>query len=152
MKQYIGTKIVQAEPELLDDIAGYAVVYEDGYRSWSPAVTFHAAYRQSDGLTFGLALEVLKKGFKIAREGWNGKGMWLSLSGPLEGRQIPSASFWSANNAKYASEQEGGTANVLPCITMKTADGSILMGWLASQTDMFASDWVIVDDSYHFSH
>lgn len=152
MKQYIGTKIIHAEPEQKNGVDGYAVIYPDGYRSWSPKVVFEEAYQLCDQMTFGLALDALKKGFKIAREGWNGKGMWLSLSGPLEGRQIPSASFWSANNAKYASEQEGGTANVLPCITMKTADGSILMGWLASQTDLFASDWVIVDDSYHFSH
>lgn len=33
---------------------------------------------------------------------------------------------------------------VLPCITMKTADNAILMGWLASQTDMLAEDWAIV--------
>lgn len=33
----------------------------------------------------------------------------------------------------------------MPYITMKTADGSILMGWLASQTDMLSEDWMVVD-------
>jgi len=96
-------------------------------------------------MNFGEALEKLKAGSKIARVGWNGKGMWLSLSGPLGGRTIPAESFWSLNNAEYAAGQPGGAANVLPCITMKTADGSILMGWLASQSDMLSDDWIEVD-------
>ncbi len=52
--------------------------------------------------------------------------------------------FRSENNAIYAKENGGG-AVVLPAITMKTADGAILMGWLASQRDMLSEDWAIVD-------
>jgi hypothetical protein len=48
-----------------------------------------------------------------------------------------------APNKAYAQEN-GGNATVLPCITMKTATGEILMGWLASQTDLLADDWGIV--------
>lgn len=97
----------------------------------------------SGGLTFGDALVALKAGRRVAREGWNGKGMWLSLSGPGV-RDVPAGGFWSVNNADHARSQ-GGTAKVLPCITMKTATGEILMGWLASQTDMLAEDWVDLD-------
>ena len=98
--------------------------------------------------TFGDALIVLKAGGKVARKGWNGKGMWLSLSSsqdhPLaNARSIPAESFWSKNNREFA-EQQGGFATVLPCITMKTATGEILMGWLASQSDMLAEDWGII--------
>jgi hypothetical protein len=50
MERYIGTKIVLAEPEMKDGRDGYAVVYEDGYRSWSPKETFEHAYRL---LTYG---------------------------------------------------------------------------------------------------
>ncbi len=93
-------------------------------------------------MDFGDAIRALKRGERVAREGWNGKGMWLSLSG--EGvREIHADKFWSFNNKVYASEQ-GGFARVLPCITMKTATGEILMGWLASQTDMLSEDWGIV--------
>lgn len=46
MECYIGTKIVRAEPETKDGRDGYAVVYEDGYRSWSPRDTFDRAYRR----------------------------------------------------------------------------------------------------------
>ena len=93
---------------------------------------------------FGAALAALKAGQRVARIGWNGKGMWLSLSGPLHGREIAFENFWSGNNSEYA-RKNGGTATVLPCITMKTATGEILMGWLASQTDMLAEDWQIVE-------
>ncbi len=86
---------------------------------------------------------MLKLGQRVQRAGWNGKDMWLSLSGPLNGRSIKSEMFWSPNNAAYATAQPNNEATVLPCITMKTATGEILMGWLASQTDMLAEDWSV---------
>lgn len=50
MDRYIGTKVILAEPESRDGRDGYAVVYEDGYRSWSPREAFDRAYRRiSDG-------------------------------------------------------------------------------------------------------
>lgn len=175
MQTYIGTKIIHAQPmtrQAYNDYrgwtlpadedgndAGFLVEYVDGgksnhpdhagYISWSPQDVFIRAYRPISGMTFGDALEALKVGQKVAREGWNGKGMWLSLSTSQDvafasARAIPASAFWSDNNRAYAEEQ-GGYATVLPCITMKTATGEILMGWLASQTDMLAEDWRIVE-------
>lgn len=95
-------------------------------------------------LTFGDALEFLKDGKRVARQGWNGKHMWIALSGPIEGREIAFENFWSRPCSEFA-QNNGGSATVLPCINMKTADGKILMGWLASQTDMLSDDWVILD-------
>jgi len=92
-------------------------------------------------MTFGLALEALKLGQKVARTGWNGKGMWLSLT---PGNELDANNLWARNNREWAQDQPDSVATVLPCITMKTADDKILMGWLASQTDMLAEDWVIV--------
>ena len=98
-------------------------------------------------MTFGQALEALKAGQKVARAGWNGKGMWLSLSGPLEGRVINADDFWSENNRAWA--RQFGGATVLPCITMKTVNAhgreAILMGCGASQTDMLCEDWRVVE-------
>ena len=137
-----------------DLLGSYLVRYSDGYYSLSPAKAFEEGYRSIDGdfaevfaevngyVSFGDAIAALKQGKRVARAGWNGKGMWLSLSGDAV-REIPSSSFWSPNNAAYAKAQ-GGAAKVLPCITMKTATGEILMGWLASQTDMLAEDWLIL--------
>lgn len=97
-------------------------------------------------MDFGQAIEELKSGKRVSRSGWNGKGMWLSYSPGSPA--LPAANFWSPCNKAFA-EQNGGTAEVLPCITMKTADGKILMGWLASQTDMLSDDWGIVLDAAH---
>lgn len=171
MNRYLGTKLINAKPmnraeynalrgwavpadENPDD-AGYLVEYIDGgkanhpdftgYISWSPADVFDRAYRPVSGMSFGDAIAALKAGQKVARTGWNGKGMWLSLSGPLSGRFISHELFWSENNTQYAYDQPNSEAVVLPCITMKTATGEILMGWLASQTDMLADDWLIVE-------
>ena len=123
---------------------GYKVVYPDGYISWCPKAQFEESGRPCDGMTFGMAIEAMKRGKKVARKGWNGKGMWLSVpltNGPAE---IPYHNVWGKHNGEYA-HQNGGTVKVMPYVTMKAADGSIVMGWLASQTDMLAEDWVVVE-------
>ena len=79
-------------------------------------------------MNFGDAIAALKAGKKVAREGWNGKGMWLVLINP--------------GNAMHTSA--AGKFPMLPCIGMKTAQGDMLPGWLASQTDLLADDWHIV--------
>lgn len=91
-------------------------------------------------MDFGEALKALKAGEKVAREGWNGKGMWIAFS--PGSACLPPERFWAKQNRDYA--EQNGPTDVLPCITMKTATGEILMGWLASQTDMLAEDWVVV--------
>ncbi len=168
MEQYIGVKQINAQAMTREeynelrgwtvpadenpDDAGYLVEYVDGgqanhpdfagYISWSPKDVFERAYRPTQGMTFGLAIEAMKQGAKVARAGWNGKGMWLSLS--CDGsREVAAENFWSPHNAEFA-RQNGGKATVLPSITMKTATGEILMGWLASQTDMLAEDWLVI--------
>jgi len=158
MKKYIRCHIVEAEPMTryaFDNLKnrehtsptnddGYHVVYPDGYESWCPKAQFEAAGRPIDGMTFGQAIEAMKQGKKVARRGWNGKGMWLCIplcDGPKE---IPATGIWGKPNAEYA-EQNGGTVKVVPYVTMKAADGTIVMGWLASQTDMLSEDWTIID-------
>lgn len=96
----------------------------------------------SENNNFGHAIEALKQGKRVARQGWNGKGMWLALSVGTDA--LPAEKFWNPHNKQFATEN-GGTAEVLSVITMKTADNKILMGWLASQTDMLAEDWTILD-------
>jgi hypothetical protein len=167
MQQYIGLKLINASPmnrltynqlrgwDVPEDEnpadEGFLVEYLDGgkanvsgyegYVSWSPKDVFERAYRPLTGMTFGMAIEALKKGYRVARTGWNGRDMWLAYSPGAN--NLPADKFWAGPNRDYA-EQSGGTATVLPCITMKTATGEILMGWLASQTDMLAEDWTVV--------
>lgn len=91
-------------------------------------------------MNIGEAIAALKAGARVARAGWNGKGMWLAYSPGVQ--DLPAERFWAGPNRDYA-ETIGGRADVLPCITMKTATGEILMGWLASQSDILATDWEI---------
>lgn len=66
---------------------------------------------------FGAALGFLKNDYKVAREGWNGKGMWIALQTPDEHSKM-----------------------TFPYFYMKTAQGG-LVPWIASQTDILAEDW-----------
>ncbi len=93
-------------------------------------------------MDIGLAVKALKNGQRVRRAGWNGKGMWLAYSPGIYG--LPAEKFWAPPNREYA-ESLGGTAAVLPCVTMKTATGEILMGWLASQSDLLAEDWELCE-------
>lgn len=99
--------------------------------------------QQSTELNFGQALEALKSGQRVSRAGWNGKGMYLWLlpeaKVPADWCKEPHLKELAINNPDGS-----GTMHCLPSIRMKTADGKVLTGWLASQTDMFATDWQIV--------
>lgn len=157
LSRYIGTKIINAVEMKLGkynfyrgweipknedpEREGYLVVYPDGYESWSPKEAFDEAYRRTDNMNFGLALEALKKGFKVARSGWNGKDMFLWLQ---EGSQVTEE---EARNTilQDCFVDRGGKITLLPHIDMKTVGGEALIGWLASQTDMLSDDWFIVD-------
>lgn len=71
-------------------------------------------------MNFGEAIERLKAGERVARQGWNGKGMYLWL--------------WDSNSPGF-----------MPCVVMFTAQRDHQPGWLASQADMLAEDWTVVE-------
>ena len=142
MMQYIGTKIIHAEiaANPTNGIEGYKVVYPDGYTSWSPREAFEEAYRACDAMTFGLAIDALKKGLKVARAGWNGKGMWLALVDLIG----PDVRHLVEYDVVYHAPIDLRGVKALPWIGIKTAD-NCFVPWLASQTDMLAEDWQIVE-------
>jgi hypothetical protein len=90
---------------------------------------------------FGEALRRLKEGKRVARQGWNGKGMFLWLLPASEIRAEWIRDPW----LKRLAELGGGVIPALGSIRMLTANGEILTGWLASQTDMLAEDWMEVE-------
>jgi hypothetical protein len=167
MKTYIGTKLINAKPMTRAEYnayrgwtlpanengadEGFLVEYLDGgksndmrhvgYISWSPADVFERAYRKTAGMSFGLAIEAMKQGHKVTRAGWNGKGMWLLLVSGTNGVQTTEGSPYMKAGITHC--------DILPHIDMWTvnADGrrAMLPGWVASQTDMLADDWTIVD-------
>lgn len=79
--------------------------------------------------SFGDAIKYVKRGLKVARKGWNGKGMYLFLA---DGEDLTSC--LSTGDFKCTSS-----------VCMKTAQNTICVGWLASQADMLAEDWVFVE-------
>ena len=98
---------------------------------------------------FGMALEALKRGKAVARKGWNGKGMFITLQ---DGSEVEGNNMRNEPAKKYYGDCK---AKICPHIDMKAADGSYVVGWLASQTDMLAEDWDIIDpvpfvDEIHF--
>lgn len=159
---YIGTKLINAVPMTraaynafrgwaaptdenpADE--GYLVEYLDGgkpnttqyvgYVSWSPKEQFDKAYRKTSGLSFGMAVEAVKQGKIVARASWNGKGMFLFL--------VPGSTFKVNRAPLLGIYPEGTEIDYHAHIDMKTADGTIVP-WLASQTDVLADDWSIVD-------
>ena len=86
-------------------------------------------------MDFGKALEALKAGSKVARSGWNGKGMFLFL--------VPGSTFKVSRAPLLGIYPEGTEINYCPHIDMKTADEKVVP-WLASQTDVLADDWIVV--------
>ena len=96
----------------------------------------------TDTYSFGDAINFLKAGKKVARNGWNGKGMFLVL---CPGSEVP-ADHMRVKPVKKFYQQEGRVSVIIaPHIDLKAADGTYVTGWLASQTDMLADDWFTVE-------
>lgn len=87
------------------------------------------------GLDFGAAISLLRQGHKVARQGWNGKGMFLYL--------VVGSTFTVNRQPLLGIYPEGTEIKYNAHIDMKSADGSIFV-WSPNQLDMLAEDWVIV--------
>lgn len=91
-------------------------------------------------MNFGQAIEEMKAGRKVWREGWNGKGMWLILvNGTKNCPLVDGTPYHRALNTENTGQPD---VSINPHIDMMTATGEMQPGWLASQTDMLADDWV----------
>lgn len=109
-------------PQLAQEIVNYFDSYCDG--------TFD----------FAEAIERLKEGRCVARQGWNGRGMYLWLMPAAKVK----AAWCREPHLKAVAEANGGEIEALGTIRMMTADRRVLTGWLASQSDMLAEDWFLV--------
>lgn len=161
MIPYLGTKAVTARPmtrqEYNDyrgwqmpenengDDPGLLVEYVDGgaandprhagYISWSPRDVFERAYRPTTGLSFGAAIEAVKIGKCIAREGWNGAGQFVYL--------VPAASYPVQTGAAKAIFGDAALVPYRPYLALKTAQGDVAT-WAPSCSDALADDWIIL--------
>lgn len=78
---------------------------------------------------FGIALEYLKKGFKVRRKGWNGKGIFIELQRPTETSKMTHPYIF-IDTTGLQTDNPNAPKNLVP--------------WLASQTDMLAEDWQVI--------
>ena len=175
MKQtsdYIGTKQIKAVhmnradynllrgwelPEDEDGTdEGYLIVYNnnqipniegfDGYVSWSPMEQFVDAYQPLYAMTFGHAIEMLKQGERVQRASWNDKDMWIVL---MTAMSLPSYNTQDTEKkvndrtAKFIGKDT--PLNTGAYLAMWTADKVWQPGWLASQADILANDWMVVE-------
>lgn len=92
-------------------------------------------------MNFGQAIEALKSGKKVARDGWNGKGMYLFYA---HGGSNGYPHNQPVGGGPHISMKTPEDLPIEPCICMRTAQGTIQPGWLASQTDIRSDDWVLV--------
>jgi hypothetical protein len=97
---------------------------------------------------FGEALQAAKNGFRIARAGWNGKGMfvWLVNGSIYADVDVGEEPRISGVRAEYFDLGPEGSITRMPHLCMRAADGATVTGWLASQTDLLADDWEILAD------
>ena len=92
-------------------------------------------------VSWPVAQQFAQHGFTVLRAGWNGKGMFVTYS---EGQKdLPADRFWIPAN-KEAAEANGGTMDVSPYFSLKTAQNTIQMGWVPSIGDLTATDWVVL--------
>jgi hypothetical protein len=106
-------------------------------------------------MDFSQALEALRDGYMVSREGWNGKGMFIFMrpSDELEVgfiiekvKSLPQSvkDFFKEQDSKETGSEQGlRKVKFGSYLCMYAADGSIVNGWLASQTDMLSDDWGI---------
>lgn len=144
MKTYLGTKMVEAEPMSRGDYnvyrgwqipadenpndEGYLITQDGGYVTWSPKDVFEEAYRKSNAMTFGLAIEAMKKGKKVKRRGW--------FNGFL---QIATGITYKAIDGETVNCEHNAIVFIVGASAVQTE-------WLASQDDMLAEDWELLAD------
>ena len=151
MRTYIGTKMLNAKPMTRGDYnklrgwtlpadkngedEGYLTDNGAGHLQWQPKAVFEDAFDPCDAMDFGMAVAALKLGKRVARAGWNGKGMWLAL---IDGDR------WGIGGTAPYDVPGGAHITHASFIGMRTADQKFVP-WLASQTDVLAEDWQIVE-------
>lgn len=90
-------------------------------------------------MKFGDALEAIKQGSKIARKGWNGKGMFVYY--------VPAAKYPASRNelnTMASNADSDGMVKYNAYMAIKNVDGTVST-WVPSVNDCFADDWELLD-------
>ena len=137
-----------ASPENFDAELGRKIARQNAMQKIWPLMGYElrsqlAAEARGDvNHDIGWAVRQAKLGKRVARRGWNAAGQWVTFSPGTE--NVPADRFWAPANRAYA-EENGGKASVFSAMTLKNAQGMIVMGWVPSVTDLLMQDWEIVE-------
>lgn len=112
----------------------YTTGKEDRFPMFMDAEEFGNCCRPCISMPFGDALEAMKDGKRVAREGWNDKGMYIFLAYEPDFNTPADLSAFADKDVEVGD-----------MIVMKTAQDTFAPGWLASQADMLAEDWFVVE-------
>lgn len=99
-------------------------------------------------MKFGEAITLLNAGHPVTRQGWNGKGMFLIRAGGYK-VAAEDAKPNGPINSEFLKRRGLTHLEILPHIDMWTAQNTYLAGWLASQSDMLADDWMIYQEDQY---
>lgn len=119
----------------IEDGYMYTTSEDDKYPQFMSKADFEAMCRSAEDMTFGDALEAMKQGQRVARKGWNGKGMYVFLASDVEFHTM-------ADVSEYADREEGVYTSDM--MVLRTAQGTFQPGWLATQSDILAEDWFVL--------
>ena len=168
MNTYIGMVVVQAKPAVMvngciwpeglpiptadpepklgspcmsvklnDEVTeGYVFIGDNKYPEFMEKEKFDKRFQSAKAISFSIALDALKRGGRIAREGWNGKGMYVFLADDLE--------FRTEADISECYDKEDGV-EVSEVMILRTAQGTFQPGWLATQSDILANDWYVLE-------
>ena len=111
-------------------------VDQDEYDELIKIKTLYEEVKKENGgenktMDFGQAIRLLKDGKKVARQGWNGKNQYIELATNI--------SYMNANQETINAEHEAIGNRAIAFV----GTSGVQLGWLASQADMLAEDWII---------
>lgn len=82
---------------------------------------------------FGEAIKYMKRGFKVKRLGWNGKNQYIELATNI--------SYKNAGGEVVNCEHDAIGNKAIAFV----GTSGVQIGWLASQSDMLAEDWIFAE-------
>ena len=120
----------------MGNLVDYGIKFKgEPFIQWLPKEIFDEFVTDNPFMTFGEAIEAAKKGKKVYRIGWNGKGLFVVYQ-----KGYPQGIPANKNTAEAFGVPEGTLHKVQPYLVMRCVDGSHQM-WVASQSDILANDW-----------
>lgn len=129
------------------DDAGYLMQYSNPtHENWLPSKMVDVAFSANGGYTFGQATALAKKGRKVARSSWNTKNVFIVHMPAL---YLPP--YNTEDTARKVNDRTAkwiGEDKPLDCkayFAMYNAKEQWIPGWSASQADMLAEDWYVVE-------